>query len=448
MNARNRTRWVLFAGLLLFSGLPAATAWSDQKLEGKYRVVIIDQGKERVVIGEVTDAGDAYLVEERKGIKVRYPKTQVKKIEPYQAESNDGGSSPTAGRSGIGDEVIQDILGSDSIDEQLRRLVAESDNVDLRAELPLDQDSLADAMNIAGKKAKYFGTDHFVFIYTSERSQAQALAARLEKVYDWCVVYMEQLKIPRNQPDAKLEIFYFATYEEYNAYQTLNGFSEMNALGFYMPTKNRSAFYDMNTFPPVKAQLEAMKTMPLDQRRPLENRYKRWAEHTNLEVVQHEAAHHIHFNVGIYDRFADLPRWMVEGLATMFEVPPSSVGGSLGAINHSRLGEFRSFYGEKGERLTPDYVQSIALRDEGGYTAYVMGWALIHYLRTRHTEEFSKWVCALADREQSSGLSLTAQQQQFEDSFGVIDEKWVKEFAEFIASIEYRPSLDFRTKFP
>jgi hypothetical protein len=44
-----------------------------------------------------------------------------------------------------------------------------------------------------------------------------------------------------------------------------------------------------------------------------------WSE--NAVTIIHEATHQTAFNVGVHRRFAAEPRWLVEGLATMFKPP-------------------------------------------------------------------------------------------------------------------------------
>ena len=40
---------------------------------------------------------------------------------------------------------------------------------------------------------------------------------------------------------------------------------------------------------------------------------------TNADTIIHEAAHQTAFNTGVHTRCGDSPRWLVEGLGTMFE---------------------------------------------------------------------------------------------------------------------------------
>ena len=68
-----------------------------------------------------------------------------------------------------------------------------------------------------------------------------------------------------------------------------------NTLGHYDPTSNRVFLFDETA---GKSNAD-------------------WSE--NADTIIHEATHQTAYNVGVHRRFAAAPRWLVEGLATMFE---------------------------------------------------------------------------------------------------------------------------------
>lgn len=444
--------WV--AVLAGFLALSAPRAWSDDFKEGRYKVYRVSGPP---VTGFVRKLPNAYEVEVRAGITMKIPVTQVRKLEPLDEVATETIELTALG--GVSDEDIQSILGSGEIELSA---VDGREHVDLESPLTLDRDSLQEMMSAArtaGRQAQYYPTDHFVFVYTSDEAKVRALAARLEPIYEWCAKYVAQLEIPVERPEHKLEIFFFGHFDEFLAYRTLKGQSGHNVLGNYFPDEHRSAFFDVETFWTIERDLKRAedKSLPIQERRRIRNEALRKAEALNLEVVQHEAAHHIHFGFGIFPRVGEWIPWTVEGLATMFEVPPSEAGASLGAINHARLGEFRRAYGEKGERATWEYVRGVILgqNDDGYLSRYVMGWAMHHYLYFKQRDKYAKYMQALADRAYRwtthfGGLitgqdtDATARQAEFETIFGEINEAWVKSFLEHIASLRYRPSLDNR----
>ncbi|TWT46030.1 hypothetical protein RAS1_24690 [Phycisphaerae bacterium RAS1] len=426
----------------------AVTVRADE-LEGRYRIVLLDG---RVHEGTVTDTGDAYQIK-NKGITVTIKKNQVSKLELLPADGQaaaakrETAKESSTGRSplDVSDDEIESIIGGLEIDEdELSAAV-----IDPAEALPTDEPRLAEMMRLAGPKAKTLLTDHFVFAYSSDKETAVRMAAKLEGVYRWVLRFEEILEIPKQRPDSRLEIFFFGTYDEFQAYADNDGGMPMGVLGFYYRDKHRSAFFDMHTWPPIARLLEQTKnpSIPYTERSRVANLVRRWSHHHNLEVVQHEAAHHIHFSAGVYNRRGLPPRWAVEGLATMFETPPNKSGGSLGAINHPRLFEFRRIYGPKGENI-PD-MKRFLIDDrmwQGG-PSYCLGWAINQYLWKKHRAGYAKWMQSLAADEdvmsfegggklQGAETDLTPKLKRFEDIFGVVDEKWEKDFKDYIASIQ------------
>lgn len=418
----------------------ALTSSASADIEGRYRVYRVRGGP---IEGYVRELPNAYEVEVRPGIRMKIPKTQVLRLEPLEAKPADkareDGTDPL--HRPVSDQEIEQILGQQEFDLEA---LAGIEEVDLMAPLTTDRQSVQEMLRIAGRKARTLETDHFVVVYTSSTEKARQLASRLEHVYEWCVQYMKLLDLPRTQrPAHRLEIFFFDTFEEYDRYQTLNGFRMMGAIGFYYRPYNRSAFFDMMTWPPYRPLIEQSKNpdASLQERRRARNLLERLVEHQNLEVVQHEAAHHIHFNIGIFPGKADLPRWMTEGLATMFEVPPNRTGASLGSLNHVRLWRFRQFFGERGENAPPlrEFISDDAYF--GGYRGYLMGWALNHYLFHKKREQYAEWMRFLGNLEDNVPFPKAQRLAEFERIFGEVNDEWEKEFKDYIASLKFRRSF-------
>ncbi len=437
-----RRHW--FAALAIGAGialsLPGSpiTAALAQDFPGTYRVHRISGSP---LEGEVTEDGDSYRVKVKAGIVVTIKKSEVRKLEAVESDSSPAEAPNGSLRRPVTDAELEAVLGSEDI--ELTHLDP-SENVDLLAELPQNPVSEQEMLRITGPKGKLLYTKHFVVAYTSDIESARKLASRLDSVFAWHVKFMDMLDLPKIRPASKLEIFYFGTFDEYDKYQTVNGFREMGAIGFYMRTNNRSSFFDMRTWPPFAAQLESAKDPSVDwrERQRIQNRVLQLVEHNNLEVVQHEAAHHIQFNIGVFPKLGDMPRWVTEGMATMFEVPPSEVGASLGALNHYRLFQFRQIWGPRGQRL-PQLRQFI-LNDNiwfnFGGASYPAGWAINQYLFRQHPEGFKKWMHLMAQREDNEQVSVSDKLAQFEDIFGEVDEIWESKFYDYLEGLELKTS--------
>lgn len=444
-------RWTLIGTTVAF-GL-FALAWqptaSAQESRGICKLYLTGGAPVEGEVTEFTDKYEVKLLDPRTGkpgkIVQTVPKTQVKKLEVVAAKKDAGGgvAAGTPGqRPAITEAMIAEILGSEDVSAQSLD-IEDKVAVDVTAPLQEDEDSVRDMLRIAGLNAKKYYTDHFVFIYTSDQALAAKMASNLERIYRWVVTFNEKNGVKSLRPKAKLEVFFFGTFEEYDAYQTNNGFRMGGAIGFYMRTNNRSAFFDMMTYPPTKADLAlAEATKDGNEKRRIQNRVARRVKHYNDTVVQHEAAHHIHFNLGVFPKKGDIPRWMSEGLATMFETIEGEAGASYGAINHQRLYEYRQIYGQDGERL-PDMRLFILFNGMWqGFPSYSLGWALNHYLSRvpKYKEKYKDWMKLMAGRDDDEEVSMSELQRQFEVLFTEIDEDWVKEFVAYMKTIQLKMS--------
>jgi len=430
-----------FSVIAIFVAPPLA---ADDEIEAgqKYRVQLLS-GRE--VVGEVTVTATAYKVKSASGITETFKKSEVRQILPYE-EATEADRAADRPALAITKDEIDELLGDESVEDLYVWDYVEK--TDLMAPLETNRDSVELMKRMAGRAAKVLDTDHFVFVYTSPPSGARRLAARLEMCWKWNAAFARMFDIPAKRPDHKLEVFYFDTYDEYEAYQSLNGFRMMGALGFYMATNNRCAFYDMNTYPPVAAALGGSNdtSSSPQERRKQRNLYKRWSDWMTLEVVQHEATHAIQFNIGIFPKFGDAGKWMTEGLCVQFEVAPGITGGSFGSINYGRLDDWHTMYGENGEAVPWTFVKNMVMSDAMGYHDYVMGWALNYYLRKEFKEEYGEWMRSLAARENNWAVrtSMAERLTAFEDCFGTLDEEWVSTMFEYIAAIPMRESAIVR----
>lgn len=390
--------------------------------------------------GVLLESGDKYVLKKNQWMTVTFRKGEVRRVTPLSDASTAGTpdvvatTTPGAKARTISQKEIEAILGQD----------LDADDVTVAADpmqpVDLDEESVQQMERIAGPdRAKRYKTDHFILVHTSTPEKAAQLGSRLESVYQWCVRWHEMLRVPARPPKAKLEVFFFGTHKEYMDYQAVNGMSEIQAIGFYNPSNNRSAFFDMIDYPPFRQQLEAARNADFQTRRRIQNLIKADTDHYNLEVIQHEAAHHIHFNIGTFPRRGDLNRWVVEGLAQMFEVPPGEAGGSLGALNHSRISEFRRIYTQPERMDLRTFIVDDRLWQGGA--SYSLGWSLHQYLWARHRDGYAKYMRLMSEREDDVSISMTQKQKEFEDLFGPVDEEWVKKWADYMNGLQFRPSL-------
>jgi uncharacterized protein DUF1570 len=144
---------------------------------------------------------------------------------------------------------------------------------------------------------------------------------------------------------------------------------------------------------------------------------------TNAETIIHEAAHQSAFNTGVHNRFSDPPRWVVEGLGTMFEArgvwQSRSYPNVNDRINRDRLSVWRAY--AKGRRQTDAIAQLVASdrmfsADPDG--AYAEAWALSFFLIETTPKKYIEYMAKTAARPMFADYSGPKRLQDFTDVFG------------------------------
>lgn len=425
----------LTAGLGLF-----AAGIAQAEISGRWR---FERANGTVIEGEVKEEGDVYVVTVRPGIEVKLKKSEVRNKRQIAApKAADATATAAPDKADERDAVDDGAL----TDADIKRLLGEDTlgvdaqpDKDVLPALELNQESVDQMRTIAGTTNEPFVTDHFVLVYTSPRDTARTLASRLEAIYRWNHQFARMMKLDVRRPAHKLEVFFFGDHAEFTSYSANQGFQGgISLLGFYSGDTNRSAFFEMDTWPPFARAYENWKQAPPDQKRRLTNWLKRTREFQNMEIVQHEAAHHIQFNMGIFNNEARPPRWLSEGLAMMFELPPGSTGASLGTLNNHRISQFQEMFPSEAARKQFPLKQWI-LQDQlffaNGGNSYPIGWAITNYLYRKHRDKFSLYMQKIGALDADASGDIVEREKLFEDHFGVVDAKWQKDFFDYNMSL-------------
>jgi hypothetical protein len=146
-----------------------------------------------------------------------------------------------------------------------------------------------------------------------------------------------------------------------------------------------------------------------------------WSE--NADTIIHEATHQTAYNVGVHRRFTGAPRWLVEGLATMFEAP-----GVWNArydhvqadrVNRGRLQGFRDYV---ATRRQPGSLATLLSSDQAFRSdpegAYAEAWALSFYLSETQPRLYASYLAKTADRPLFSDYPAAERMADFQDIFG------------------------------
>jgi hypothetical protein len=145
-----------------------------------------------------------------------------------------------------------------------------------------------------------------------------------------------------------------------------------------------------------------------------------WSE--NAATIIHEATHQTAFNVGIHNRFADQPRWIVEGLATMFEARgvwnSQSFHSLKDRINEGRLADFRAGLKRREPGTVVGLVSSDQLFRTNATAAYAEAWALTFFLCETRPRQLAEYLEKTAARPDFSSYFAAQRVADFAECFG------------------------------
>lgn len=250
-----------------------------------------------------------------------------------------------------------------------------------------------------GRGFEVSGTGHYLVVHPT--GQRQQWAERFEQLYRSFHQYFTARGIPTNQAEFPLVAVVMPNYASYREAAAEVGVRVSPGLvGFYSPRSNRVMMYDMTSInPALEFSDESMATLI------------------------HEATHQTAFNAGVHSRLAPQPKWLVEGLATMFEAPgvwnSREFPRQADRIVKTRLAEFQQYIkaGRQSNSLA-DFVAADTAYQSRPATAYGEGWALCFYLIETRPREFAHYLQKVAARPADAPYSAAERLTDFQTAFG------------------------------
>ena len=218
-------------------------------------------------------------------------------------------------------------------------------------------------------RMEFTSTGHYLVVHPP--GAGQAWAKRFEQVYRSLLSYVRVRGFRPREPGFPLVAVVLRSEAEYRRFLRSSGTTVLpGALGHYDHYTNRVILYDVTAGAGD------------------------WTE--TADTIIHEATHQVAFNVGVHSRATDMPYWVPEGLAMLFE--PRAVWDARGSdrredrINAGRLADFR-YYSKEGK--PPFTLAEFAASDQpfkrSGTAAYAQAWTLAFYLAETRPREYSRY---------------------------------------------------------
>ena len=262
------------------------------------------------------------------------------------------------------------------------------------------------------------GTGHYLVVHPA--GQRNKWASRFEDLYRSFVHYFTARGFRPASPQFPLVAVVFPSHADFLRYVNRDGARlPSGALGYYTPVSNRILLYDV--------------TPDADQDD------SNW--HVNAETIIHEAAHQSAFNTGIHNRYTMPPRWVVEGLGTMFEAP--GVWNSRqfprlsDRINRGQLAAFKRYVAAgRPKGSLAQFVSSdrAFLANIGAF--YAEAWALSFYLIETRPSQYIEHLRQTASQPSFTTYGSPQRLREFTRVFGSDLEMLEAHFLRYIANLE------------
>lgn len=243
------------------------------------------------------------------------------------------------------------------------------------------------------------GTGHYLVVHPA--GQRDKWAARFEALYRSFVHYFTARGFQPQPPVFPLVAIVFPRQEDFLRYASQTGSQLLpGTLGYYSPTTNRILLYDVT----------AGRDVPEDQ----------WQ--INAETIIHEAAHQSAFNTGVHGRYTMPPRWVVEGLGTMFEAPgvwdSRHFTEQPQRINRYRLQAFQQYLARRPKGSLANFVSSDRLFQVNPEAAYAEAWALTFFLVETRPRQYMQYLTVTGSKPAFADYRSAERLQDFIDQFG------------------------------
>ena len=248
-----------------------------------------------------------------------------------------------------------------------------------------------------GKRYEVSGTGHYLVVHPA--GQRDRWAKRFEELYRSFTHYFSSRGIRPSEPTFPLVAVVFNKRQDFVRFASQDGVEVSPGLrGYYSPTTNRILLYNVAS---GKGS-------------------GNW--HTNAETIIHEATHQTAFNTGIHTRFGTTPRWVVEGLGTMFEAPgvwnPRQFTERSDRINQDRLKSFQRLPENSRRANLVKMIKNDDVFKTDPETAYAEAWALTFFLAELEPRKYWRYLQKTAASKPFLPYSSARREEDFSAVFG------------------------------
>lgn len=249
-----------------------------------------------------------------------------------------------------------------------------------------------------GAKYQVSATKHFLVVHPIGAYETWALP--FEKLYIRFLAYFKSRGLTVTEPEFPMVAIVLRTRNEF-VQMAKQHKMPTGVVGYYSFHSNRLIAYQQNL--------------------PWNNSTGNWAD--TMDTIIHEATHQTAANTGIHSRLGVNPRWLSEGLATMFEAKGVNnyfkYPDFKTRINWERLAHLKELYKEKAVAGTvEELVSGDALFNHDPKRAYAVAWGMSLYLAERNPHRYVQYLELLQKEPMISSINASNRLKYFSQSFG------------------------------
>lgn len=249
-----------------------------------------------------------------------------------------------------------------------------------------------------GRSFSITGTGHYLVVHP--RGEKDLWANRFEDLYRDFMHYFSVRGFRLNKPEFPLVAVVWPNKQDFRRHAAKNSVPiSSSVIGYYYPISNRIYLYNAANGKRDRAG---------------------WKQ--NADTIIHEAAHQTAFNTGVHTRFADTPKWVIEGLGTMFEAPgvhsSRQYRNQRDRYNNGRLQDFKAQSSKRKKGFLVNLISSDDVFRRDAAQAYAQAWAVTFWLVETRPRDYSKYLALTARREPGEVYSAAARMKDFSSVFG------------------------------
>jgi hypothetical protein len=268
-----------------------------------------------------------------------------------------------------------------------------------------------------GREFDVSGTGHYLVVHP--KGERNEWAPRFEELYRNYMRYFTARGFEPQAPQFPLIAIVFRNEQDFLKYARKTDAKLLpGTLGYYSPVTNRILLYDV--------------TAGRHDNNP------QWE--INAETIVHEAIHQMAFNTGVHSRYSMPPRWVAEGLGTVFEARgvwnSKRFTQQADRINRYRFDEFNRYVSRRKTGSIAEFVSSDRMFQSDPEGAYAEAWALTFFLFETQPKRYVEYLQVTGDRPQFTELRAPERLAEFTRVFGTDLRQLESRYLKFIAGMK------------